>query len=193
MKWMESLFGLFAKLWTISSWFSKEDKLPVNHIGTQWTSSDIGEAIALIKSWESFRSLAYKDSVGVLTIGYGTTVYPDGRKVQAGDTCTIDGAKVYLMQHISKHIVKPMNILVEVPLNTNHYNALISFIYNVGIGNFERSTMLKLINKGQYSNAANEFPKWNKAGGKVLLGLVRRRAAEQELFLRHTTVMREYS
>lgn len=77
---------------------------------------------------------------------------------------------------------------VKVPLNENQYGALVSFTYNLGAGNLTKSTLLKKLNAGDYAGAANEFGKWNKAGGKVMAGLTRRRAAEKALFLKPVAV-----
>ncbi|MCY1458796.1 Lysozyme RrrD [compost metagenome] len=73
--------------------------------------------------------------------------------------------------------------LVQVPLTGNQWDALVSFTYNLGAANLESSTLLRLLNAGDYVGAAGQFPRWNKAGGKVLPGLVRRREAERVLFL----------
>uniref|UniRef100_UPI000225FC22 lysozyme n=1 Tax=Paracoccus sp. TRP TaxID=412597 RepID=UPI000225FC22 len=78
--------------------------------------------------------------------------------------------------------------LVRVPLNENQFGALVSFTYNLGAGNLTSSTLLRKLNAGDYAGAAAEFPTWNKAGGKVLNGLVRRRAAERALFEKPVTV-----
>ena len=76
-----------------------------------------------------------------------------------------------------------MQRLVTAPLNQNQWDALMSFTYNLGAANLESSTLRRLLNAGNYSAAAEQFPRWNKAGGQVLAGLVRRRAAERDLFL----------
>ena len=79
---------------------------------------------------------------------------------------------------------KTVNTLVKSKLTQNQFDALVSFVYNVGSGNFSSSTLLVKLNQGKYLEAANEFLKWNRAGGKPLSGLTRRRAAERELFLK---------
>ncbi|MNH36694.1 Lysozyme RrrD [compost metagenome] len=76
--------------------------------------------------------------------------------------------------------------LITSPLNQNQWDALVSFTYNLGAANLESSTLRRLLNAGNYASAAEQFPRWNKAGGKVLAGLVRRRAAERDLFLEST-------
>ena len=142
-------------------------------------TSDSGKAF--IKSFEGKRLAAYDDGVGVWTIGYGTIKYPNGVKVKKGDVCT--DAKVD--QYFSNDLVKfenSVNSLVKVPLTQNQFDALVSFAYNLGATNLSNSTLLRKLNSKDYKGAAVEFPKWNKAGGKVMAGLTRRRLAEQELF-----------
>ncbi|WP_335952328.1 lysozyme [Acinetobacter pittii] len=139
--------------------------------------------INLIKSFEGLRLKAYDDGVGVWTIGTGTTVYPNGVKVKQGDTCTPEQAKAYFKHDLAK-FEKTVNESVTVPLNQNQFDALVSLTYNIGAGALKNSTLLKLLNKGDYKGAADQFLVWNKAGGKVMKGLVRRREAERALFLK---------
>ena len=148
---------------------------------TGMTTSNVG--IDLISSFESTRLKAYDDGVGVWTIGTGTTVYPNGVKVKKGDTCTLEQAKTYFKHDLVK-FEKTVNGSVTVPLNQNQFDALVSLTYNIGSGAFKSSTLLKLLNKGDYQGAADQFLAWKKAGGKVLPGLVRRREAERTLFLK---------
>ena len=131
----------------------------------------------LIKSFEGLRLQAYQDSVGVWTIGYGTT-----RGVKAGMSITGGQAERMLLNDVQR-FEPELQHLVSAPLNQNQWDALMSFTYNLGAANFESSTLRRLLNAGDYAGAADQFLRWNKAGGKVLPGLVRRRAAERELFL----------
>ncbi|NWD68160.1 lysozyme [Pseudomonas gingeri] len=133
--------------------------------------------VNLIKSFEGLRLNAYQDSVGVWTIGYGTT-----RQVSAGMTITAAQAEQMLQDDISR-FEPELSSLVKVPLNQGQWDALMSFIYNLGAANLGSSTLLKLLNAGDYAGAAAQFPRWNKAGGQVLAGLTARRAAEQQMFL----------
>ncbi|MFK7073950.1 lysozyme, partial [Acinetobacter baumannii] len=119
----------------------------------------------------------------VWTIGTGTTVYPNGVKVKKGDTCTAEQAKTYFKHDLAK-FEKTVNESVTVPLNQNQFDALVSLTYNIGSGAFNNSTLLKKLNKRDYQGAADQFLVWNKAGGKVMKGLVRRREAERALFLK---------
>ncbi len=143
---------------------------------------DIKKAIELIKKWEGFRTKAYKDPVGIWTIGYGTIRYPSGKTVQSGDVISEHNAENYLLEHIEDHILGQMHGLLRAKVNENQYSALVSFTYNLGIGNLKRSTLLKKINNQDFFGAAREFDKWVNAGGKKLKGLVRRRADERKLF-----------
>jgi lysozyme len=145
------------------------------------TISDVG--IKLISSFEGTRLKAYDDGVGVWTIGTGTTIYPNGSKVKIGDVCTLEQAKSYFA-HDLKRFEASVNNLVKVPLSQNQFDALVSLVYNIGSSNFTYSTLLKKLNAKDYAGAADQFPRWNKGGGKVLKGLVCRRDAERALFLK---------
>lgn len=137
--------------------------------------------IDLICSFEGLRLKAYDDGVGVWTIGYGTTVI-NGVKVKKGDTCTLEQAKAYMAQDL-KQFESAVN-QVKVPLNQNQYDALVSLAYNIGVSAFLNSTLLKKLNAKDYKGAAEQFPRWNRGGGRVLNGLVKRRKIEMELFLK---------
>ncbi|MGP4772512.1 lysozyme [Acinetobacter sp. PFS20] len=145
------------------------------------TTSQVG--IDLIASFEDTRFKAYDDGVGIWTIGIGTTVYPNGVEVKEGDTCTLEQAKSYFKQDLAK-FEKTVNDSVKVPLTQNQFDALVSLTYNIGSSAFKSSTLLKKLNKRDYQGAADQFTLWNKAKGKILDGLTRRRAAERALFLK---------
>jgi len=136
--------------------------------------------IDLIKHFESLFLKAYQDAVGVWTIGWGHTglKHNDGT-VCKGRTITEDEA-TELLRHDLRSFAERVTKLVKVPLNDDQFSALVSFDFNTG--SLHKSTLLKLLNKGDYAGAAAEFPKWNKAGGQVLRGLTRRRKSEQNLF-----------
>lgn len=136
------------------------------------------KGLDLIKHFEGLELKAYKDSVGVVTIGYGST----GPHVSMGMVITQDQAEALLKQDVSR-FEKGVSDLVQVPLNQNQFDALVSFSFNLGLGNLKSSTLLRKLNSLDYSGAANEFTRWNKAGGVVLKGLTRRREAEKVLFL----------
>lgn len=137
----------------------------------------------LIKQFESFRAAPYLCSAGVPTIGYGTTVYPNGIKVKLSDQkITQQLAETFLQHHVNA-IEKDVSRLVKVTLSQNQFDALMSFVYNVGLGAFRDSTLLKLLNAGDIDSASKQFERWNKAGGKIVDGLTNRRNAEKALFL----------
>lgn len=132
--------------------------------------------LVLIRQFEGLRLSAYQDSVGVWTIGYGTT-----RGVKRGQAITKAGAESLLRADVQR-FEGEVSRLVKVPVSQNQWDALISFTYNLGSANLESSTLLRLLNAGDYAGAAAQFDRWNKAGGKVLKGLVTRRAAERAMF-----------
>ena len=137
--------------------------------------------ITLIKKWEGCKLKAYLDSGGVWTIGYGTTFYPDGTRVKEGDTCTQEQADAWLQGHVNDLVFELLNE-VKVTLNANQIKALVCFIYNIGMGAFKKSTMLRLINDGKILEASEQFIRWNKDNGVVIPGLTNRRLDEKKLF-----------
>jgi lysozyme len=142
--------------------------------------------LALIKEFEGLRLAAYLCPAGVATIGYGTTVYPDGRRIRVGDEITQQQAEDYLRNDL-RAFEREVERMVLVPVNENQFSALVSFAYNCGAQALQKSTLLRYINAHEFVAAAGEFARWNQAAGKVLPGLVRRRAAERELFTRPVT------
>lgn len=144
--------------------------------------SDAG--VNLIISFEGLKLSAYLDSVGIPTIGYGTTRYPDGSKVSLNDPeITETQAREYLEHEMNK-AAAAIESSAQVTLNDNEFAALVCFSYNVGIAAFQGSTLLKMLNANQDRTAvADQLLRWNKAGGKELPGLTRRRQAERSLFL----------
>ena len=134
------------------------------------------QGLDLIKDFEGLRLAAYQDSAGVWTIGYGHT-----GGVQPGDRITQAEAEKLLEQDTA-WAQQAVRDLVNVPLTQGQFDALTSFTFNLGAGALESSTLLKKLNAGDYAGAQAEFGKWVHAGGEVLPGLVRRRAAEAELF-----------
>lgn len=139
--------------------------------------------IDLICNFEGKRLMAYDDGVGIWTIGFGTTIYPNGIKVKRGDTCTEAQAKAYMAYDLKKFELA-VNNAVTVPLNQNQFDALVSLAYNIGTNAFKNSTLVKMLNAGDIRGAANQFDVWIKAGGKRMQGLVNRRAKEKALFLK---------
>jgi lysozyme len=138
--------------------------------------------VELIKEFEGLRLRAYRCPAGVLTIGYGTTVYPTGYKVQMGEQITAEQAEEYLRSDL-RDFEREVERMVLVPLNSNQFAALVSFAYNLGAEALRKSTLLRLLNAHNYAGAAEQFARWTYAAGKQLPGLVRRRAAERALFI----------
>lgn len=134
------------------------------------------KGLELIKQFEGLRLEAYLCSAGVPTIGYGST-----RGVQLGQTITETEAtdRLRVDVHSAEECV---NDHVEVSLTQNQFDSLCSFVYNLGCGAFRSSTLLKLLNAGQYEAASQQFGKWVKASGKTVQGLVYRRNVEREFF-----------
>lgn len=130
--------------------------------------------IQLIKRFEGLYLKAYVCPAGVLTIGYGHT-----RGVKPGDEINELQAEIYLIEDLEE-VEKQLNHL-SLPVNQNQFDALCSFIFNLGIGNFMQSTLLKKLKAGD-KTAADEILRWDKSGGKVLPGLTARRKAEYDLF-----------
>lgn len=139
--------------------------------------------VQLISDFEDLRLAAYDDGVGVWTIGWGTTVYPNGQKVKKGDKITLEQAKQYKAYDLAR-FEKAVNDAVKVPLNQNQLNALVSLAYNIGEKAFTGSTLVKRLNEGNYKAAADQFLVWVNAGGKRMQGLVNRRNKEREVFLK---------
>jgi len=134
------------------------------------------EGIALIKKFEGCELEAYKCPAGVWTIGYGHT-----KDVKEGDRINKDEAN-YLLEEEMIEYEGYINDMVEVPLEQNQFDALTSWVYNLGSSNLMSSTMLTLLNESKYNEIPQQIKRWNKAGGKVLDGLVKRREAEALLF-----------
>lgn len=132
--------------------------------------------IALIKNYEGLHLTPYLCPARVWSIGYGHT-----RTVRAGMSITVADADLLLDDDL-RLVERAVQRLVTVPLNDNQFAALVSFAFNVGISNVENSTLLKLLNRGWYEQVPAQLSRWNRAGGEVLGGLSRRRAAEGRLW-----------
>jgi len=130
----------------------------------------------LIKDSEGLKLSAYLDSVGIPTIGYGHT-----KGVKLGDSCTEQEAYAWLKEDVDA-TVKNINSVVVSRLTQHQFDALVSLTYNIGAGNFDHSTLLKLLNSNEFDAAAEQFKRWDMAGGKVVQGLLNRREKEEKLF-----------
>ena len=135
------------------------------------------KGIELIKHFEGCELEAYKCPAGVWTIGYGHI-----KGVKEGMTITESQAEEMLKSELNEY-EGYINNLVTVELNQNQFDAMVSWVYNLGGGNLKASTLLKVLNSGDYDGVPAQMLRWNKAGGKVLEGLTRRRQAEADLFV----------
>ena len=135
------------------------------------------EGLALIKKFEGLELEAYQCAAGVWTIGYGHT-----KDVQPGDVWSESHAN-HMLEVELEEFEEYINNNVTVALSQNQFDALVSWVYNLGPANLKASTMLKVLNSGDYEGVPAQIKRWNKAGGKVLQGLIRRREAEALLFI----------
>lgn len=141
------------------------------------------DGMKLIAGFESYRDKAYRDVAGVPTIGFGTTVYPNGTKVKMGDTCTKEQALLWKKNDIAK-FEKHINDIITVPLKQNQFDALVSLVYNIGPTAFKTGSVDDLINAGNIKEALEVWAKYNKARNpktgelEVVPGLQNRRNAE---------------
>lgn len=141
--------------------------------------TDLTPAMDMIKTFEGCSLKAYKCPAGRWTISYGHTA-----GVREGDVITQEQAELMLQEDVQQYAQELQRLLKDegVEVNINQFNALLDFVYNLGVSALKKSTLLKKLKAGDYAGACEEFGKWNKAGGKELAGLTRRRAAEQRLF-----------
>lgn len=136
------------------------------------------QGLSLLKRSEGLVLSAYRDPVGIWTIGYGHT----GPEVKPGLKISPAQAETLLRKDLGR-FESVVRSLVKVPVNANQFSALVSFTYNVGTGALGQSTLLSLLNQQNYQGAANEFSRWVYGGGQALPGLVKRRSQERALFL----------
>lgn len=142
-------------------------------------------ALKLIRKYEGLKLKAYLCPSGIPTIGYGTTMYPDGQKVGLGQTCTVGQAEAWLV-HAVERCASSISAMVHVNLTQGQMDAMVSFTYNVGINSLRNSTLLRLLNAADYDGAAAQFDRWvygTQHGQKVKLpGLITRRHEERAMF-----------
>lgn len=140
--------------------------------------SSLPKGLDIIKAHEGLRLTPYKDPVGKLTVGYGHTgedVTPD-MQITENDAEEMLQGKVGALEQSLRQVVK-------VPVSNEQFSALVSLGYNIGFNNLKNSTLMNKLNQGDYDGAAEEFSRWDKAGGKTLPGLAKRRDEEKDLFL----------
>ena len=138
--------------------------------------------LELIKEFEGFSANAYLCPAKIPTIGYGNTFYANGTKVKLGEQISKTDALELLEKVVNKDFADKIFPAIKVPVAQNQFDAMCSLAYNIGTGSFLKSTLLKKVNAGDFIGASEEFLKWNKSGGKELLGLTRRREREKDLF-----------
>ena len=137
----------------------------------------------LIKRFEGLMLNPYLCSAGKPTIGWGSTYYPDGKKVTLQDKEITEEKACEILEFIAnKDFGNNIKKVVKVPLNQNQFDALVSFAYNIGNGNFNSSTLLRWLNQGNYKEASMQLLRWDKSKGIVLNGLTKRRKSEKALF-----------
>jgi len=134
------------------------------------------DGLELIKKFEGCETSAYQDSVGVWTIGFGHT-----KDVEEGQTCSIEDAESMLADEMDEY-EGYINNMVKVDLQQHEFDSLVAWVYNLGPTNLNESTMLKVLNGGQFDRVPDEMNRWTRAGGEILEGLVRRRQAESLMF-----------
>lgn len=139
--------------------------------------------LELIKDFEGFSSTSYLCPAKIPTIGWGNTFYEDGRKVKLGEQISKTDALKLLEVIANRDFADKIFPAIKVKVTQNQFDAMVSLAYNIGVGAFLKSTLLKKVNAGDFAGAGEEFLKWNKASGKEVLGLTRRREREKQLFL----------
>lgn len=135
------------------------------------------KGLQLIKEFEGYEGKAYLCPAGVWTIGYGHT-----QGVEENDMCSVEEAVEFLKKDVEK-AERAVNDLVKHELNQNQFDSLVSFVFNLGRERFRQSSLLKFLNSAHFPLAAGQFDRWIYADGKVMQGLIKRRAAEKKLFL----------
>ena len=139
--------------------------------------------LELIKEFEGFSSTSYLCPAKIPTIGWGNTFWEDGRKVKMGEQISKEKALELLEYVVNKDFSQKIYPFIKVEVSQNQFDSMVSLAYNIGVEAFSKSTLLKKVNANDFKGAGEEFLRWNKAGGKEVLGLTRRRERERELFL----------
>jgi lysozyme len=142
--------------------------------------------IKLVEQFEGIYLKPYLCPAGIATIGLGSTYYEDGKRVSLKDPAITKERAYQLFKNTLSKYEKDVDTFTRDDINQNQFDALVDFAYNCGSGALKSSTLLKLVNADPNNpNIATEFRKWNKAAGKILKGLIRRRQAELELYFKH--------
>ena len=140
------------------------------------------EGLDIIKHFEGYSSTVYADPIGIPTIGFGSIWDKEGNCLTMDHEPITEQEGEFLLVRELKHVESAIARLIRVELTENQFSAIASLTFNIGSGRLKSSTLRAKINRGDYSGASAEFPKWRRAGGRILKGLVRRRKAERELF-----------
>ena len=140
--------------------------------------------INLIKHFEGLSLKPYLDVVNIPTIGWGNTFYEDGTKVTLKDKPITEERALKLLEVVvNRDFADKIFPSIKVKVSQSQFDAMVSLAYNIGVGAFLKSTLLKKVNANDFTGASEEFLRWNKAGGKEVLGLTKRREREKQLFL----------
>ena len=141
------------------------------------------KGLDLIKKFEGLKLKPYLCSAGVPTIGYGNTLYENGKKVSLKDSVITESRATELLSYSLRNLEQQVDSFCRDDINQNQFDALVSFAFNLGPYNLKSSTLLKKVNKNPKDpTIRDEFMRWTKAGGKVLKGLVERRKTEADLY-----------
>jgi len=141
------------------------------------------KCVNMIKHHEGFVRKPYQDPIGLWTVGVGHLMGNGKVKPKDWNRKRSDKEVDDLLRYDIRRFENGVESLINVDLNQNQFDALVCFAFNVGLGNLQASTLRRKLNRSDYNGAANEFPKWRRAGGRVLKGLVKRRNDEKVLFL----------
>jgi len=141
------------------------------------------QGIALLKGSEGFKARPYLCPAGVATIGYGSTYYPNGKKVTMKDAMITEHEACVILEHVLVPFEAGVSGMVKISLKQGEFDALVSFSYNLGLTALRNSTLMRKLNAGDKSGAARQFGSWINANGKPLPGLITRRENERKMFL----------
>ncbi len=141
------------------------------------------EGVNLIKKYEGCSLSVYLDPINICTIGFGSTYGLVGNRLDSSHRDITEDEAEYLLKRELRSTENAVARMVNSPLTKNQFSALCCLVYNIGSGNFRRSTVRMKLNRQDFKGASKEFPKWRRAGGKILRGLVIRREQERKLFL----------
>lgn len=149
------------------------------------------KGLEILKHFEGVKLKPYRCPAKIPTIGFGSTFYEDGRKVKMSDSPITMERAIELKKHALKGFEVGVLKRTKVYVNQEMFDALVCFCYNLGLGNYHASTLRMKLNRGEYDEIYEQFLRWNKAGGKVLAGLTRRRKAEGGLFNEGVEIMKK--